>query len=91
MTREAAERAARLEFGNLTLIEERSREVWQSKFESILADARFALRQLRKAPRFVPICRPELRNLSIAARIVHGALSSARCFVATAMNSSIAE
>ena len=29
MTREEAERAARREFGNVTRIEERSREVWQ--------------------------------------------------------------
>jgi hypothetical protein len=29
MTRKEAERVARREFGNVTLIEERSREVWQ--------------------------------------------------------------
>ena len=53
MTREEAERTARREFGNLTLIEQRSREVWQwPKLESILADLRFALRQLGKAPGF---------------------------------------
>ena len=53
MTREEAERIARREFGNLTLIEQRSREVWQwPKLESILADLRFALRQFGKAPGF---------------------------------------
>lgn len=53
MTREQAERAARREFGNVTRIEERSREVWQwSALESILADFRFALRQLVKSPGF---------------------------------------
>jgi predicted permease len=53
MTREDAERAARREFGNVTQIEERSREVWQwVTLESILADARFALRQLWKSPGF---------------------------------------
>ena len=53
MTREAAERAARREFGNATLIEERSREVWQwPTLESMAADLRFALRQLIKSPGF---------------------------------------
>jgi macrolide transport system ATP-binding/permease protein len=53
MTREEAERTARREFGNATLIEERSREVWQwPTLESILGDLRFGLRQFRKAPGF---------------------------------------
>ena len=53
MSREQAERAARLEFGGIGLIEERSREVWQwSRLESIFADVVFTLRQLRKAPGF---------------------------------------
>ena len=45
---EAAERQARIAFGNPAAIAERSREVWQWRtLESIWADARFALRQLR--------------------------------------------
>jgi hypothetical protein len=53
LTREQAERTARREFGNVTMIEERSREVWQSPtLENIWADIRFALRQLRKSPAF---------------------------------------
>ena len=53
MTREEAERTTRREFGNVTLIEQRGREVWQwSRLESILADLRFGLRQFRKAPGF---------------------------------------
>jgi predicted permease len=53
MTREDATRVARREFGNVTLIEERSREVWQwPTLESIWADVKFALRQLRKSPGF---------------------------------------
>jgi hypothetical protein len=53
MTREEAERAARREFGNLTLIEERSREVWQwPMLESLWADLRYAMRQLLRSPAF---------------------------------------
>ena len=51
--REEAEYQARREFGNVTLIEERGREVWAwPALESILADIKFALRQLRKSPVF---------------------------------------
>ncbi len=53
MSRDDAEKAARREFGNLTLVEERSREVWQwPTVESLWADVTFALRQLQKAPGF---------------------------------------
>jgi predicted permease len=53
MTREEAERKARREFGNVTRIEERSREVWLwPTLESIVADVRFALRQLCKSSGF---------------------------------------
>ena len=53
MSREQAERSARREFGNVTLIEQRGREIWQwPSLESILADIRFALRQLLKSPMF---------------------------------------
>src|ERR1700722_1026720 len=53
MPREEAERTARREFGNVTLVEQHSREVWQwPTLESILADLRFTLRQFRKAPGF---------------------------------------
>src|SRR5258707_4292786 len=53
MSAEEATRAARRAFGNRTLLEERSREVWQwPTLESIWADVRFAMRQLRKSPGF---------------------------------------
>jgi predicted permease len=53
MSPKEAEREARRAFGNRTLLEERSREVWQwPTLESIGADVRFALRQLRKSPGF---------------------------------------
>jgi len=53
MTQEQAESAARREFGNVTRIEERSREVWQwPTLESIWADVKYAIRQLTKSPAF---------------------------------------
>jgi putative ABC transport system permease protein len=51
MPRRDAEAAARREFGNVTLLEERSREVWQwPRMESFFADIRYGMRMLRKSP-----------------------------------------
>jgi len=48
-----AEQTARREFGNVTLLRERSREVWQwSALESILGDIKLTFRRLRKSPGF---------------------------------------
>ena len=48
-----AQRQARVAFGNLAMLEERSREVWQwPTLESIWVDVRFEFRQLRKSPGF---------------------------------------
>jgi predicted permease len=53
MSAEEATRHARKAFGNRTLLEERSREVWQwPLLESIWADVRFAIRQMRRSPGF---------------------------------------
>jgi putative ABC transport system permease protein len=53
MARDDAARAARREFGNVTQITERSREAWQwPTLESIWADIKFTLHQLRKSPGF---------------------------------------
>ncbi len=58
-SREEAARAARSQFGNVALVEERGREVWQwPTVESVWADLKYALRQLRKHllfPRSNPI------------------------------------
>ena len=51
--RKAAEFQARREFGNVTHIEQQSREVWQwPSAESFLADLKYALRQMKKSPGF---------------------------------------
>jgi putative ABC transport system permease protein len=56
MSREEAQQSARRAFGNATLIEQRSREVWQwPTLESIWADVKYALRQLRRSPGFAAI------------------------------------
>jgi predicted permease len=53
MNREEALRRARVAFGNRTVLEERSREVWQwPTLESIWADSGFAIRQLSKSPAY---------------------------------------
>src|SRR5579864_9087000 len=53
MSRPEAESQARREFGNTTLIEERSREVWSwAKIEDVWADCTYAGRQLKKSPAF---------------------------------------
>jgi predicted permease len=53
MSREEAMAAARREFGNHALLEERGREVWQWRWlEQILRDIRLALRHLRRHPGF---------------------------------------
>jgi predicted permease len=53
MTPEQAENAARREFGNVTRIEERSREVWRwPRLEALWGDLKYAIRQLMKHPGF---------------------------------------
>jgi macrolide transport system ATP-binding/permease protein len=49
-TPEAARYAAVRQFGNATLLQERSREVVQFRAETVVQDLRFALRQLRRSP-----------------------------------------
>jgi predicted permease len=53
LSREEATNRARRQFGNMTLMEERSREVWQwPRLESLWRDARYAVRQLTRSPGF---------------------------------------
>lgn len=53
MSPHEAQRQARIAFGNLAVIEERSREIWHwPTLESIWADIRLAMRQLRKSQGF---------------------------------------
>ncbi|HEX5234213.1 MAG TPA: ABC transporter permease [Silvibacterium sp.] len=56
LSRKEAEQGARRAFGNSTLLEQRSREVWQwPTLESLWADLKYALRQLRKSPGFATV------------------------------------
>jgi putative ABC transport system permease protein len=56
LSRGDAEQSARRVFGNPTLVEERSREVWQwPSLESIWDDIRYTMRQMRNAPVFACI------------------------------------
>jgi predicted permease len=53
MSRDEAERTARRDFGNVTLLQERSREVWQwQRLESLLVDLKHVCRRLGRAPVF---------------------------------------
>ena len=56
MSRKEAAHAARREFGNVTLMEEDSREVWRwPSIEDFLMNIRFALRMLRNNPGFAGV------------------------------------
>jgi predicted permease len=53
MPRDEAEQTARREFGNVGLMEQRSREAWQwPAIESLLGDLKLIFRRLRKSPGF---------------------------------------
>jgi predicted permease len=53
MSRRDAETAARRQFGNVLLLEEHSREVWQwATVEAMLRDLKYTFRQLRRNPGF---------------------------------------
>ncbi len=56
MPKKDAEAAARREFGNATLIEEDSREVWRWRWvENFAIEVRYGMRSLRRSPGFTTI------------------------------------
>jgi hypothetical protein len=56
MPRHEAEQSARRDFGNVTLVRERSREVWQwQRLESLFADLKHVGRRLGRSPGFAMI------------------------------------
>ena len=56
MARKEAEAAARREFGNVTLLEEDSRDVWRwMSIENLFADVRYGLRMLGRNPVFTVV------------------------------------
>src|SRR6267143_589241 len=56
MSRREAAAVARREFGNVTFVEESSREVWRwPSIENVIMDVRYALRTLRKSPGFTAV------------------------------------
>src|SRR5580704_1638669 len=56
MSRKEATAAARREFGNLSLLEEDSREVWRwMSIENVFADVRYGLRMLGRNPVFTVV------------------------------------
>src|SRR5437773_5978362 len=56
MSRKEAAAAARREFGNITLIEEDSRDAWRwLSIENFLTDLRYGLRMLQRNPGFTAL------------------------------------
>jgi hypothetical protein len=57
LNRRKAEHRARREFGNVTLLEERSREIWNwTAVEFFMADVYYAVRRLVQTPGFTTVC-----------------------------------
>jgi putative ABC transport system permease protein len=77
MSREEAIYAAGRDFGNVTLIEERSRDVWKwAWIETFFQDARYGVRVLRRAPGFTAVAVSTLALGIGATTMIFGALNA---------------
>src|SRR6516165_1638582 len=72
LSRSEAREAALRAFGNPTLVQTRSREVWEwSRLETLLADLKLVARRLSRSPGFAVSCDFEINRLRCSRRDTH--------------------
>jgi hypothetical protein len=81
MTPDRARHAAGRQFGNTTRLKERTREIVEFRFETVLQDFHYALRQLRRNPGFTStaVCMLALGMCASVAMFVCFTVASSTC------------